>query len=214
MKTLVILNRALVILSGAERFAKRIVLRSRRTPTPIKRFAQRLATTEGAEIAEAALVLPLVFMFLLGIVWFGRAFNIYSTIQQAAQQGAVMAARSTCVTCGNTAVPNGAVTDTGGSVTGTVGAVMRASSLDTSQIKPILTPPTAVSCIANPPPCQVASNIAICKQVLLNQPASTQPAVCGVTVTFRYPFKFYLPFTSLNMREVVMTAQAQTRMEK
>ena len=39
-------------------------------------------------------MLPLVFMLLFGIVWFGRAFNIYSTIQQAAQQGAITAARA------------------------------------------------------------------------------------------------------------------------
>jgi Flp pilus assembly protein TadG len=218
MKTLVILSEALVILSGAERYAKRIVLRSRRTPTltPNKRIVQHLSSTEGAEIAEAALVLPLVFMFLLGIVWFGRAFNIYSTIQQAAQQGALVAARSSCVTCaggGNVPVPIGAITDTNGSVEGTIGAVMRASSLDTSQIKPILTPPVVTSCVANPPPCSTTGKIAVCKQVLLNRPASSQPAVCGVTVTFQYPFKFYLPFTSLNMREVVMTAQAQTRLE-
>ena len=67
----------------------------------IKRIARKLESTDGAEIAEAALVLPLVFMFLLGIVWFGRAFNIYSTIQQAAQQGAITAARESCATCGN-----------------------------------------------------------------------------------------------------------------
>ena len=68
----------------------------------IKRIARQLRSADGAEIAEAALVLPLVFMLLLGIVWFGRAFNIYSTIQQAAQQGAITAARATCVTCGMT----------------------------------------------------------------------------------------------------------------
>src|SRR5271167_4622862 len=67
----------------------------------LKRILRQLATTDGAEIAEAALVLPLVFMLLLGIVWFGRAFNIYSTIQQAAQQGAITAARATCATCGD-----------------------------------------------------------------------------------------------------------------
>ena len=59
----------------------------------LKRIATRLRSADGAEIAEAAMVLPLVFMLLLGIVWFGRAFNIYSTIQQAAQQGAITAAR-------------------------------------------------------------------------------------------------------------------------
>ena len=59
----------------------------------MKRLFHKLWNTEAAEIAEAALVLPVVFVFLLGIVWFGRAFNIYSTIQQAAQQGAIAAAR-------------------------------------------------------------------------------------------------------------------------
>ena len=53
----------------------------------MKLRAHKLGNTEGAEIAEAALVMPVVFIFLLGIIWFGRAFNIYSTITQAAQQG-------------------------------------------------------------------------------------------------------------------------------
>ena len=59
----------------------------------LKPIALQLRSADGAEIAEAAMVLPLVFMLLLGIVWFGRAFNIYSTITQAAQQGAIAAAR-------------------------------------------------------------------------------------------------------------------------
>src|SRR5450756_2581669 len=75
----------------------------------IQSIARRFASTEAAEIAEAALVLPPVFMLLLGIIWFGRAFNIYSTITQAAQQGAITAARASCATCavGNT-FPNDA----------------------------------------------------------------------------------------------------------
>jgi hypothetical protein len=32
-------------------------------------------------------------------------------------------------------------------------------------------------------------------------------------VSFDYPFQFFLPFTSLNMQQVVMSTQAQTRME-
>ncbi len=41
--------------------------------------------TRGAEIAEAAAVLPLMFMMLLGIFWFGQAFSIYGAITRAAQ---------------------------------------------------------------------------------------------------------------------------------
>ena len=102
----------------------------------VKQVVCKLRNTDGAEIAEAALVLPLVFMLLLGIVWFGRAFNIYSTIQQAAQQGAITAARDSCATCGNNA---SAAVDT------VITAVMQASNLDPTQIKlrpmPQLVPP-------------------------------------------------------------------------
>ncbi len=174
----------------------------------IKRIAGKFKTTDGAEIAEAALVLPLVFMLLLGIVWFGRAFNIYSTITQAAQQGAITAARSSCGTCGN-AAPS----DT--TVTGVVEAVMKSSSLDTSQILVNPNPAAPVFC-ANPPnTCNTAAdNIKVCHNVLLNPPAGgTQPPQCGTVVSFQYPFQFYLPFTSLNMQKIILSAQAQSRME-
>ena len=41
----------------------------------------------GQEIAEAALVVPILFLILLAIFWFGRAFNIASTIERAAKHG-------------------------------------------------------------------------------------------------------------------------------
>src|SRR5260221_9795826 len=96
---------------------------------------RKLASSDGTEIVEAALVLPLVFMFLLGIIWFGRAFNIYSTITQAAERGAATAARPFCATCGqpgdnwnNTGFPGNTT------VENSVFAVMDASSLDRNQI--------------------------------------------------------------------------------
>ena len=172
----------------------------------IKPIVRKLASTDGAEIAEAALVLPLVFMFLLGIVWFGRAFNIYSTITQAAQQGAIIAARSSCATCGNAPT-------TDATVTGAVGAVMQSSNLDPTQIK--LSNPGLPAC---PPPAPAGgactatiNNITICRNVQLN--SATQPLQCGSVVSFQYPFTFYLPFTSLNMQPVILSAQAQSRME-
>jgi len=167
-------------------------------------IARRLMSADGAEIAEAALVLPLVFMLLLGIVWFGRAFNIYSTITQAAQQGATTAARSSCATCGNIGASDAAV-DT------VVTGVMQSSNLDPSQI-PATPSPGLTACPSTPPgACTAAGdNIWVCRNVLLNPPLSaSQPPQCGAVVTFQYPFKFYLPFTSLNMQQIVMSAQAQ-----
>ena len=65
-----------------------------------RRLMRRLATeTRGAEIAEAAAVLPLMFMILLGIFWFGQAFSIYGAITRAAQEGARAGAIPYCATC-------------------------------------------------------------------------------------------------------------------
>lgn len=172
-----------------------------------QQIARKLCKTDGAEIAEAALVLPLVFTLLLGIVWFGRAFNIYSTIQQAAQQGAITAARPSCAACGN------ATND--GSVVTAVSAVLQASSLN-APIPANTEPPVPKSCVAPFPvlTCPATSNVNICRQALLNDPISAgQTPQCGTIVSFQYPFRFYLPFTSLNLQPIVMTAQAQSRME-
>jgi Flp pilus assembly protein TadG len=42
---------------------------------------------EGQEIAEAAVVMPILCLVLLAIFWFGRAFNIASTVERAAKHG-------------------------------------------------------------------------------------------------------------------------------
>jgi hypothetical protein len=179
----------------------------------IKRIVKQLASAEAAEIAEAAMVLPLVFMLLLGIVWFGRAFNIYSTITQAAQQGAITAARSSCVTCGNTPTLDTTVEDA-------VVAVLQSSNLKPG---PIMSgpKPTMNACPSPPAPpggaCinTSAHHLWLCRNVQLNPPpaGTGQPPQCGTVVSFQYPFESYLPFTSLNLQSIMMSTQAQSRME-
>jgi hypothetical protein len=182
----------------------------------MRALVHQLRSTEASEIAEAAVVLPVVFLFLLGVIWFGRAFNIYATIQQAAQQGAITAARPVCATCdsGNTTpFPNT------GTVDAAVSAVMQASNVDPGQIvNPTGNPP--IGCAFSNP-----HNITICQQVLLNSPSATQlqscpsppdptpSQICGTMVTFQYPFQFYLPYTSLNLSQIILTAQAESRTE-
>jgi hypothetical protein len=181
------------------------------------RILRRLGPADGAEIAEAALVLPVVFMFLLGIIWFGRAFNIYSTITQAAERGAATAARPSCATCGLPADNwNGTSFPGDTTVENSVFSVMDASSLDRSQI--IMYLPVVVSCPDPAPPgsCTTTGNsVTICRSVLLNPSGAVPPPPpqCGTIVSFQYPFQFNLPFTSLNMQPIVLKAQAQSRME-
>jgi len=166
---------------------------------------RQLARSDGTEIVEAAFVLPLLFTFLLGIVWFGRAFQVYSTMTQAAQRGAVTAARASCATCGNI-FPNDTL------VKDAVYAITNASNLDSGLMSP--NPPASpfANCPSPAPP-QACSNasITICRSVVLN--SSSTPAQCGVVVTFRYPFQLFLPFTPLNLRQIMLTAQAQSRIE-
>jgi len=173
----------------------------------IKPIARKLERTDGAEIAEAALVLPLVFMLLLGIIWFGRAFNIYSTIQQAAQQGAIFTARETCVTCGNDPPTNGEVYKH-------VVAVLQSSNLDPSQIATSASPGLLPCPAPRGGGCAQNNKIWVCRTVQLNvSVGATQTPQCGSVVSFKFPFQFYLPFTSLNMQKIVLSAQAQSRME-
>ena len=187
------------------------------------RLAHRLRNSAGAEIAEAALVMPVVFVFLLGIIWFVRAFNIYSTITQAAQQGAIVAARPVCATCGAPAGSWNGTFPGDIAVTNAVSAVLKASSLDPTLIPSNSNPPNPKFCSfpqLQPPPqagCSTSttSNITICREVLLNSTSTSTPSLqtCGTLVAFQYPFSFYLPFTSLNLSQVILNAQAQSRME-
>ena len=50
-------------------------------------------------MAELAFVMPLLFMLLFGIMWFGRAFQIYSTVNQAARAAAEAAVVPSCSGC-------------------------------------------------------------------------------------------------------------------
>ncbi|HEX5412744.1 MAG TPA: TadE/TadG family type IV pilus assembly protein, partial [Terriglobia bacterium] len=68
--------------------------------TRVKRFCARLVTKlkeeSGAELFEAALVLPMLLILLLGILTFGRAYNTYQTITRAAREGAKAAVLTPC----------------------------------------------------------------------------------------------------------------------
>jgi len=161
----------------------------------------------GAEIAEAAAVLPIMFMFLVGIFWFGQAFSIYGTITRAAQEGARAGAASTCTTCatGNSAATN---------AYNAVEASLVVAKLDASHARH---PSPALALTAcpggGPPPGCGATNICVQPGIQLSNTTGGATQVCGISVSFQYPFQFWLPFTALNKQQIWMTAAAQVRME-
>jgi Flp pilus assembly protein TadG len=170
------------------------------------RIKKVLLDDRASEIAEAALVLPLAFMVLLGIYWFGRAFNTYATINNAAREGARLALAQSCGTCGNAA-------PTTANVANAVEQTMKASSIDPGQVKaytPALNFCTGGTRALNCSTAGVSGNIGICTNVQLDTPpANGGPPTCGVSVAFRYPYQFWLPFTSLNNQQIILTADVQ-----
>src|SRR6266567_607304 len=164
---------------------------------PLRSHVRRLAAeTLGAEIAEAAAVLPLMFMMLLGIFWFGQAFSIYGAITRAAQEGARAGAVQECATC----------TATTTSATNAINAVqtaLLASKLDYTRAQ-WGTRPTLNSCsTGNAASCDSGStNFCVQYPVQLTNINSGAAGVCGFSVSFQYPFQFWLPFTSLNKQKI------------
>lgn len=53
----------------------------------IRLFRRQTERRRGAAVVEAALVLPIFFMVVLGIVEFGRAFMISQLLQNSAREG-------------------------------------------------------------------------------------------------------------------------------
>ena len=178
--------------------------------TSARRVWRRLAgETRAAEIAEAAAVLPLMFMVLLGIFWFGQAFSIYGTITRAAQEGArAGAAAPQCTTC---ATGTGAVQNANNAVQ----AALAAAKLDVNKARYPTSLPTvnacngggSVSCDGG------ASNVCVQPAIQLSNTASGGAGVCGISVSLQYPFQFWLPFTPLNKQQIWLTATARARLE-
>jgi Flp pilus assembly protein TadG len=176
---------------------------------------RRLAgENDGAEIAEAAAVLPLMFMIVVGIFWFGQAFSIYGTITRAAQEGARAGAASTCTTC---ATGNAADTNAYNAVE----AALVAAKLNASKARQPVPVPTFNACSttvitgSGSVGCDnsASSNVCIQSGVQLSNTTSGATGVCGISVSFQYPFQFWLPFTALNKQQIWINAAAQVRME-
>jgi hypothetical protein len=169
-----------------------------------------VADTRGAEIAEAAAVLPLMFMVLLGIFWFGQAFSIYGAITRAAQEGARAGSIPYCMTC------SGAGSPSSNAVTAVQNALI-ASRLNPTLAQYPTPQPSLLSCGLNPVPVTcisgASSNICVQTPIQLTSSGLGATGLCGTSVSMRYPFRFWLPFTSINNQTIWISASARVRLE-
>src|ERR1700733_15952303 len=114
----------------------------------LRQIARRLVfDSGGSEIAEAAAVVPLMFMVLLGIFWFGQAFSIYGAITRAAQEGARAGSIPYCITCNSPNSP-------GQNAVAAVQTALVGSKLDPTKARQPLTAPNLLACSSplSPPP--------------------------------------------------------------
>ena len=172
--------------------------------------------SRGAEIVEAAIVMPLMFMFLLGIFWFGRAYNIYATINHAAREGARIGVAPTCATCGN-------VETSADAIAARVGLALQASSLRPARVTssaPLMCACGTTTCNTSVACETVTGNPQICVQKDVSL-TTGPPNSCGTVVSFQYPLAdwenpgpWFIPFTSVNLQQINLHAQVQMRNDK
>jgi hypothetical protein len=182
--------------------------------TMLLKQLNRLRTeTSGQEIAEAAVVLPIAFLVLLGIFWFGRAYNVYATVTHAAAEGARVAATSTCATSPCTNAPQ-----TDAAVVAQITSILQADNLGIGQMT-TYTPPAYTPLPGGCAIDTVIHKVMICRDVLLNNLANAKtcaavptnpPVACGTMVSFA--FKFSFPFTT-SFQLIQIPAAGEARVE-
>ena len=156
----------------------------------MKMLRRLITETSGVDIVEAALVMPIMFMILLGIFWFGRSYNIYATVSYAAHEGARIAARPTCAsTCTNDFPPTTEV------VTKVEDVLHAANLTTTASPQRVITydiAPNYCPGFTQANSCQTLRNITVCRNVRMNAVASNIP-ICGALVSFRYRVQINIP---------------------
>jgi Flp pilus assembly protein TadG len=191
-------------------------------------------SSRAEELAETAMILPLLFMILIGIYWFGQAFRIYGTITNAARDGARAAVDPACATCAGVDPSTNAWT--------VIQSDLNAAHINPTLLQQPTPPPTLCACTpgGSASGCSTTtvgcdgSQGNICVQGVTHTGANNNvneglvqlsstvapsgltsggAGECGISVSFQYPFQFWLPFTSLGGQSVKIRAQAQMRAE-
>jgi hypothetical protein len=169
--------------------------------------------TCGSEIAETAIILPLFFMIFLAVFWFGQAFHIYSTLTHATRLGAEAAIAPVCTTC----VQRDAVTTNAQTA---IYKTLAAAHLNKNNLVawggPDWTPPALTSCSSTIVSCDgTVTDVCVQKNVQLSYPSQGGMGTCGISVSarYKYPYHFPIPFTSLDLGNMLIPGQAQMRGE-
>jgi Flp pilus assembly protein TadG len=170
------------------------------------RLAGKWQEDSGAELVEAAFVLPLLLMLLMGIFWLGRAYDVYETITRAAREGARYAVLPSCATC-NPGANQTMETYTSAGTTSSPACFSGTTYEFTNYVAPSL--------LAShlDPNNQVVQQTYCQQAVVMNPTSDSSSQQCGIEVSFKYPLQLAIPFTSLNASTIDIPTSVTMRME-
>src|SRR3990170_6177141 len=172
---------------GGEKQVKGSMCLQLRTRMRLRRLflGTGVAEERGAELMEFAVLAPLLVMLLMGMIWFGRAYNTTQTLTRAAREGARFAVLPCCASCCDPSSPY----PPDSQVRAIIDASLVASALDPSQVQ----------------------GYSMQRAQPLN-PGSTM-VDNGVVISFTYPFRFILPFTPIHLTTITIPVRVQMREE-
>jgi TadE-like protein len=170
------------------------------------RLVRKWREDSGAELVEAALVLPMLLMLVLGIFWLGRAYNVYETITRAAREGARYAVLPSCATC-NPGANQTTETYTSAGTTNSPACVSNPTYEFTTYVAPSLL-------ASHLDPNDNVVQQTYCQQaVVMNPTSDASSRQCGIEVSFKYPLQLAIPFLSLNASTIRIPTSVTMRME-
>jgi len=194
----------------------------------LKRICDRggelLRDSGASEIAEAAVVLPAVFLFIFAILWFGLAYNTWGTVTAAAREGAQYAAKPVCATCVSATTWNGTLLPNDSLVDSTIVGILQTARLNPALITlaPTLPPEFSAPCSSTSSPGYAMSttthNITIYRFVQINtgNGIAGNPQQCGMIIVFQYPFGSGLPFPTypnFSLQSIMITATGSSQVQ-
>jgi hypothetical protein len=139
----------------------------------------------GADIFEAALVLPLVLTLMLALYSFGRGWDIYQTMTRAAREGVRAAVTTRCALCG-TGMDYRSSTDIQNNI---VFPALKAAGLHTSNTLLQSTYHQGITTL------------------------DSAGTVCGAYITFSYPYELRIPFIPQPITTITLKTRVQMRLE-
>jgi Flp pilus assembly protein TadG len=189
---------------GANKEGEMAACRNRKAPITV-RLLRNCQEDSGAELVEAAFVMPILLMLLLGIVWMGRAYDVYETITRAAREGARYAVLPSCASCSPANQMTSTYTTAG--TTNSPACLSGTTYEFTNYVAPSLL-------ASHLDPNNTVVQQTYCQQAVVMNPTSPAAAQqCGVQVSFKYPVHFAIPFTSLNATTINIPTSVTMRME-